>query len=178
MSDRLDPDASGNGYGALVTRVATFGERVIQRYPGAITCEAGCSGCCHVHLSVVGAEFERISNEVVMLPDEDQDAIRDRIEAGRDDPRCPLLDDEGLCRVYAVRPMICRTHGLPLTAGQPPERDVCPLNFEEGPPLDDLDDDTVLDVERINAILFVVDRLEGGDGSRVDLFDGLAEVLI
>ncbi len=173
MSQPID-----DGYRALCTKVASFGERVIQRYPGAITCESGCSGCCHVHLSVVGTEFERLSNEVVMLSDEQQDAIRDRVEAGRDDSRCLLLDDDGRCRVYDARPMICRSHGLPLLAGKPPRRDVCPLNFEDGPTLDDLDDDTVLDVEKINAILFVVDRLEGGDGTRVDLFEGLAEVLL
>jgi len=170
--------APGDAYEQLGAKVDAFFGRVRVRYPGALTCHQGCASCCHQHLSVVVAEFRRVAAAALELPAADQEALRARLAAGRADPRCPLLDDVGACRVYAARPMICRSHGLPIEAGAPSERDVCPLNFTAGPPLEELDPGCVLDVERLNAILLAVDAAEGrGDGARVDLFDGLTAVL-
>lgn len=61
---------------------------------------------------------------------------------------CAFLDDEGSCRVYAHRPYVCRTQGLPLRWLEEEEetgdiletRDICPKN-EAGPPLEELDDE-------------------------------------
>jgi Fe-S-cluster containining protein len=53
------------------------------------------------------------------------------------------LDDEKRCRIYAHRPYVCRTQGLPLRwiedEGEEiyEARDICPLNAE-GPPLEEL----------------------------------------
>jgi uncharacterized protein len=50
---------------------------------------------------------------------------------------CAFLDHEGACRIYAERPYVCRTQGLPLRwieSGSPSEleereyRDICTLN--------------------------------------------------
>ena len=57
--------------------------------------------------------------------------------------RCAMLDETGACRVYEVRPYVCRSQGLPLRWGETsPEgpvehRDICPLN-EAGPALETL----------------------------------------
>ena len=64
------------------------------------------------------------------------------LRAGRPHPpgACALLGDAGECRVYADRPYVCRTQGLPLRwleeAGVE-QRDICPLNAE-GEPLETL----------------------------------------
>lgn len=56
---------------------------------------------------------------------------------------CAFLDPEGACRIYAQRPYVCRTQGLPLRwieeqDGEPVElRDICPLN-EAGEPIEQL----------------------------------------
>ena len=57
---------------------------------------------------------------------------------------CAFLDEEGACRIYAARPLVCRTQGLPLSwqieeeDGAAAElRDICPLN-EAGEPLEAL----------------------------------------
>jgi Fe-S-cluster containining protein len=57
---------------------------------------------------------------------------------------CAFLDEEGSCRIYADRPYVCRTQGLPLRwleeSGEEPgadiveRRDICPLNAESLPP--------------------------------------------
>jgi len=168
-------------YRQLAAKVDAFHQRVRERYPGALRCEVGCSACCHQHLSVVTSEFQRVAEAALALPEPAQRALRERLAAGRDDDRCVLLDDAGACRVYAARPMICRSHGLPITvpadADGDAERDVCPLNFTQGPPLDDVDADCVLDVSHLDRVLGVIDHVGGGDGGRVDLFDGLGALL-
>lgn len=173
MSEPLGPPA----YDQLAAKVDAFDARVRVRYPGALRCGKGCSTCCHQHLSVVGTEFRRIAQVVQGLPNEVLDALRARLAAGREDPRCPLLDDAGACRAYAARPLICRTHGLPIALDAPPSRDVCPLNFTAGPPLAAVDADCVLSVDLLNRTLGVIDHLGGGDGGRVDLIDGLTALL-
>ena len=188
-----------------------FGARVTAQHAAAFACQPGCSSCCYQHLSVLPVEFARLAAAVGALDEEAREALAARLQdvpgRGRDDPRCPLLDDEGACRVYAARPLICRTHGLPIQLPDPvqrpgptsapdptsaPRRDVCPLNFTGSPSLGELPAEDVLDVERLNATLVLIDRLVGGadllgagalagvpvnaDG-RVDLFDGLASIL-
>jgi Fe-S-cluster containining protein len=73
-------------------------------------------------------------------------------EAGRED--CAWLDASGRCGIYEVRPLVCRTHGLPLVFEEDGRmlRDVCPLNFDEGeglsglPTADFLNQDTAFTI--------------------------------
>ena len=58
---------------------------------------------------------------------------------------CAFLDAAGGCRIYADRPYVCRTQGLPLRWLEEREdgewveyRDICPLN-EQGPPVEELE---------------------------------------
>ncbi len=165
-------------YETLSERVNQFHVRVARSHPRALKCGAGCSSCCHQHLSVVPLEWSRIRGAVEALPRERREDLHERVKTGRSDLRCPLLGDDERCLVYEARPMICRSHGLPIQIGSPPVRDVCPLNFTEGPDLETLDSDLILDVERINQMLGLMCTLEGGDPTaRVDLFDGLSVLL-
>lgn len=70
---------------------------------------------------------------------------------------CPLLS-EAQCMLYEARPIICRTHGLPLvvTEGDEKRVDVCPLNCRN---LEKLPGEAVLDLERINTLLVSVNVL-------------------
>ena len=78
---------------------------------------------------------------------------------------CAFLDAEGACRVYAERPLICRTQGLPLRAffesdeGEIEEqRDICPLNLEGGPPLETLADEDLWLIGPFELQLTELDR--------------------
>ena len=165
-------------YQELAQQVDGFHRRVDAVWPGAMVCGKGCSLCCHRHLSVVPLEWERIARAVTSLDEATRRELQARLETAEGDPRCPLLDAEGSCRVYEARPMICRSHGLPIQVGEPPVRDVCSLNFTDGPPMEDLEADLVLDVDRLNVTLGVMSSLAGGDPrDRIELIAGLRRLL-
>ena len=103
------------------------------RFQTVLNCGPGCSDCC-TRFSVLPLEAALVS-----------EMLRERtpIRAGAAREKCLLLADD-LCQVYEVRPVICRTQGLPLgyideEAGTI-EVSACPLNFADEYPLghDDL----------------------------------------
>ena len=51
-------------YDELAAKVDAFHDRVETRHPGALTCHAGCSRCCHQHLTVVPLEWARLADAV------------------------------------------------------------------------------------------------------------------
>ena len=102
-----------------------------------LECKRGCSACCVDDLTVFEVEAERIRR-----------AFPDVLATEPHPPgACAFLDAEGTCRVYAARPYVCRTQGLPLLffsededGDIAEERSICELN-EAGPPLAELDQD-------------------------------------
>ena len=74
--------------------------------------------------------------------------------------------EEDRCIVYEARPTICRTHGAPVQFRQENQlvRDVCPLNFTpstpDGPlPLHELPASDLIDLDRLNMLLALTNRL-------------------
>lgn len=126
----------------LRARVDDHFDRAVARSPAAFRCASGCDACCHVRIGVFAVEAGQIRRALADLADTDP-ALRARVRAQADDPahqdRCALLVD-GRCAVYAERPLICRSHGLPVATPDPADPtgklqlDHCPLNFQDGPP--------------------------------------------
>lgn len=112
---------------------------LLTRHADRLGCRRGCSDCCIDGLTVLQLEADRIVAAHVELL---------RTEAPAPAGRCAFLDAEGACRVYDVRPYVCRTQGVPLrwfeedeTSGEIHEyRDICPINLE-GPALATLGDE-------------------------------------
>jgi Fe-S-cluster containining protein len=91
-----------------------------------LQCRRGCADCCVDDLTVFAVEAERIRRAHGPLLAEGSPASRGR---------CAFLDREGGCRVYDVRPYVCRTQGLPLRWVEDDGteyRDICPLNDHDG----------------------------------------------
>jgi len=78
-------------------------ERLAAMYAGQMHCRPKCTDCC-INLTVWPVEFYAILEDIKAA------GIRPVF-----DPQagCGFLKD-GLCRLYPFRPLICRTHGLPL----------------------------------------------------------------
>lgn len=138
--------------------------RLAELHAARLQCRRGCHDCCADELGVFEVEADRIRAAFGQLLAE---------EAPHPPGACAFLDDAGACRVYAARPYVCRTQGLPLRwededeDGEPVEyRDICPLN-EAGEPLERLPVDECWTLGPVESELA---RLQG-DGRRVRLRD-------
>lgn len=158
----------------LRTRVDAHFDAAVARTPEGFSCRAGCSQCC-VRFSVFEVEAAPIRQALAEI----DPALRERIrEQGRDPhaTACALLVD-GLCSVYAERPLICRSHGLPIAVPDPDDPDGplsvdhCPLNFHDVPP----PRASVLILEAVNRPLAVLAELDSPGAARVALADLAAD---
>ncbi|MFH1155987.1 MAG: YkgJ family cysteine cluster protein [Pseudomonadota bacterium] len=150
-------DTCMDNYRTLVARVDRLCREIVVRYGSAVVCRQGCDTCCR-HLSLFPVEAVSIRLALDSLGQSEKTRIMDRAMAASEDA-CPLLD-QGICLMYSHRPIICRTHGMPVLVDRDGERvvDFCPLNFK-GIPLRDLDRQTIIDLETLNTALAVINRM-------------------
>jgi len=162
-------------YAILRDRIDAFAARIAGEFATVMACRAGCDSCCR-HLAISPVEAYAIAAALQTLPALEQVAIRARARDAVPDA-CPLLA-AGCCLLYAARPLICRTHGLPLllvTAGTKTV-DYCPLNFQG---VDTLPGWAVLDLEQLNTALaainalFVREVLAGSAPERLSIAEAL-----
>lgn len=122
----------------LRRRVDDHFDAAVARTPADFACREGCSACCHQRISVFAIEADAIRDALAELAVRAPE-IRARVRAQADDPdaqhHCALLID-GRCSIYPARPLICRSHGLPVVADDrtPDQVDACPLNFRDAAP--------------------------------------------
>jgi len=142
-------DALSN-YFAYVAKVDELCKRIESEFSDQLTCHAGCSGCCQ-HISLAWVEAVAIATACQRLPADEAEAIRLRARSAEPDGQCPLLINNK-CALYHFRPIICRTHGLPILAALGSERsiDYCPLNFTG---VSTLPGSSVIDLDRLNTLL-------------------------
>ena len=105
-----------------------------------------------------------VLNAVDALPNDVRARIRDRVISAsleHTEAVCPLLENDR-CTIYTARPIICRSHGLPIQyideSGNN-QQDVCPLNFAGQVPLHTLPNSDLLDIDRLNQMLAIVNQL-------------------
>lgn len=153
----------------LRRRVDEHFDAAVARTPEAFTCREGCAKCCHVQLTVHRIEADRVAESLSRLADRDPE-LRARVaEQGRDPAlvHCSLLVDNR-CAVYDERPLICRSHGLPLLVSDGDtkvEVDGCDLNFVGVP----VPPRTRLALDAVNQPLSVIAQMWRADGERVAL---------
>lgn len=162
---------------ALVAKVDAFDVAVRARRAADMACRAGCSACCRQQLSVCDVEAALLREGIDALEDGARAGLALRLESVGPESACVFLDPEGRCAVYASRPLVCRTQGLPLRYpnGVIPVSAVflrrekigaevtwCPLNFRDAPP----SPPDVLDAARVDTMLALSNRDAGGDAER------------
>jgi hypothetical protein len=162
----------------LFSKVDTFFAATKQKHGAAITCHAGCDDCCKRRFSVTMLEADAIRQALSELSDDDKETLAKRAShlEGTD---CPALGDDGRCAVYAARPMICRTHGLPIRFTEArngrslPIVDACPKNFS-GLDLAGIEPKSVLDQATLSTVLLALDAAYADEcgfsrGGRVEM---------
>lgn len=159
--------ASLERLGQLAARVDAFFARVEARHGAQMECRSGCHDCCLPGLSFTGVEARALRDALLRLPGPLRARLRDRASAAALD-RCVLLDEHGRCCTYDARPMICRSHGVPVRVRDRrglPLVDACSRNFHttgaSGLPGED-----VLDQESLSKILLAIDALDAQETGR------------
>jgi len=140
--------------GELTRKVDAFFVRVAERHGTDMQCATGCSDCCHVRLTITGVEAAAIRDEVAQWPR----ARRRGLVAGGPTDRCAALDPAGRCKIYDARPLVCRSHGVPIRMRQGglPVVQSCHRNFLRTAP----DADCILDQATLSATLLAVDAAQ------------------
>lgn len=149
-------------YQQLLGRVDDKFTEISSRHANAFTCKKGCFGCCKSGLTITNIEAQHIRQWLA-----DRPLIKEKIEGlevsqphGED--YCGMLDEDGACTIYEVRPVVCRSHGAPILIPDEDEQgtldaDVCPLNFQEID-LATLASSDWIRLDTLNTILATVDR--------------------
>jgi Fe-S-cluster containining protein len=130
-----------------------------KEYGERIHCRRGCTDCCSQMFQITEIEAAYISQAVKRFPPDERENLRERarqyeaqrqrILTNRNLPdawgslpppglrlACPALED-GACRIYEYRPLICRKYGIPLyNPRKPNQLFACELNFSPGEELE------------------------------------------
>ncbi|MEE4242270.1 MAG: hypothetical protein V2I36_12450 [Desulfopila sp.] len=137
------------GYLKLIQDIEREILRVTAKLPeNQLQCRPGCADCC--------CEFSVFSLEAVLIRDCIQGFFLSRVASP---PGCCRFLQNSNCSIYASRPILCRTQGMP-TGYVDPESTVvevsaCPENFPE----DFLfSKDTLFFMDEFNARLFERNR--------------------
>lgn len=145
-----------SNYYHLVEKVDDLCRRIETDFADQLACSAGCSACCR-HISLCPVEAIALATALGSLPPNEAEEIRLKARSSHADGPCPLLVDDR-CALYRNRPIICRTHGLPVLTETDAGKtiDFCRLNFTG---VDTLPGRAVVDLERLNTLLDSVNRL-------------------
>lgn len=152
----INADEALGNYRQLVAKVDELCSHVTEAFRQNIVCQPGCTSCCR-HLSLFPVEGVAVAHALGQLPPAEAAGIRERAAHTLPDGPCPLLQND-LCLLYEARPLICRTHGLPIMTSEGGRQlvDYCPLNFRG---IDSLPGSAVVNIDLLNASLTAINAL-------------------
>lgn len=114
-------------------------------------CRAGCSSCCQ-SFKILPIEYYYIKEKI--------QGKKIEINKGAAEKECVFLVDNK-CAIYEHRPMICRTHGYPLSRlneeVEAYEISFCPLNFKQFN-FEEFNVDNLFPEDEYNSKLFMLNK--------------------
>jgi hypothetical protein len=143
-------------YHNLVAKIDSLCSEIMVQCTDSISCRKGCDACCR-QFSIFWVEAVSLATCLGNLPRKQAALLRSKAHAVAEQDVCPLLED-GECALYSCRPIICRTHGLPiLTCGETTRSiDFCPRNFTEA---ETIPGHLVIDLDTLNNTLAAINAL-------------------
>ncbi len=142
-----------SGYHHLRNTIDALREELELIHKDHLNCKNGCDLCC-MAISVFPVEFYAIKEELNRRLDPQQ------FPEPKNEEDCRFLKNHS-CTIYPSRPIICRTHGLPLlymnSEGTEWELSHCELNFTDYDP-DDFNHENTYPQDTLNSKLFMVNR--------------------
>lgn len=143
----------------LQENASGFFDKVIEKNSSQMECKAGCSKCCYTDISVFDIEADLVRDWFDQKTPEHKVEIKTLWANKVQDGACQFLYDEK-CSIYEVRPIICRTQGLPLHLTKENILDYCPKNFKDSEP----EKTDWLNLDRLNTLLSFAASTGGRDG--------------
>lgn len=128
-----------NDYRSLARRADRAFNQVAQDHADCVTCAVGCTDCCHAVFGLFLVEavhlkhhFDQLDRKVrrqvsarAAKAEKELTKLEQKMKGsggrsgslagavGMERVRCPLLQDNGKCVLYAYRPITCRVYGIP-----------------------------------------------------------------
>lgn len=136
-------------YFEIRTKIDNLVEKLENKHKQHMNCKRGCDMCC-IDYSIFPVEYYAI---LQTLQKEDFKA------AGSNKCACVFLKNN-TCTIYINRPIICRTHGLPLLYTNEEgewELAACELNFVDFD-FGEFSLDTTFPQDKFNSKLFLLNR--------------------
>ena len=145
-----------HNYHNLVGKIDSLCRGVMTQCADSISCRKGCDSCCR-HFSIFWVEAVNLAYFVATLPQKQAALLRSKADVLADHDVCPLLM-EGACAIYPARPIICRTHGLPILARSETRQivDFCPRNFTQ---VETIPGHLIIDLDTLNNTLVAINAL-------------------
>jgi Fe-S-cluster containining protein len=146
-------------YNALVRKVDEFVERTVRKYAPYISCRIGCSFCCECSFGVFPVEAWAVGVWLREKEEREREKILEQL-APSSGKTCPALV-ERRCVIYPVRPILCRTQGLPVLKARERgtlELSFCKENFRAAGSTIKIEGQFILNLENLNAALATVNE--------------------
>lgn len=147
-------------YNAVINEIDQQSKHLTSIHSKHLQCKKGCDLCC-MDYRIFPVEFYTILNRIK------KDKAFLKPEEKEDKNSCIFLKNHA-CTIYENRPVICRTHGLPLLSINDDdewELSNCELNFTEFD-FNEFDAENTFPMDRFNSKLFILNKKfvsESGD---------------
>ena len=157
-------------YQRLIVDIDRLCDRVRQNFGEYIACKKGCAGnCCQRHISVFPIEAAVFANTLQTFPQKVMQHLKQKARSATSFGPCPLLE-EGVCRMYQSRSIICRTHGFPISSIYNGQRSIgyCHKNFKS---LHIIPEEAIIELAPLNHSLVAINRQFVSKNSALFTFD-------
>ncbi|MCG6187812.1 YkgJ family cysteine cluster protein [Maribellus maritimus] len=142
-----------DNYNKLRKEIDSISAKLENEHKKHLSCKSGCDLCC-MDYSIFPIEFFSILGEL-----KKENFQPDTLEKNKSKNECIFLK-EHRCTIYPFRPIICRTHGLPLLYANHEgewELSACELNFTKFS-FEEFTVDNTFPQDKFNSKLYLLNK--------------------